>query len=93
MERNDALLEKVVETVSAAPPELLPSLVEPTLTAVEMHAGKASALVRASLPAAITVAMFAERKLSIADLKAISVLSQFEEYAPPPKLKLTAAML
>ena len=52
---------------STVVPEL-PSSVEPTLTAVEMHAGAVSALVNEKLPEQTMVAMPTERRLSMAAL-------------------------
>ena len=78
-----ALLEKL-DTVSDL-------VVEPTLIAVEMQAGAPMAEVRLSLPDAITVAIPAERRRSIAAFAGWS--SQADAYWPPPRLMLTAAML
>src|SRR5688572_15142651 len=46
------------------------SLVEPTVTAVEMHPGAATALLKPPFPDGTTVAIRAERRLSIASLRA-----------------------
>ena len=77
MFKNDALFEKL-ETVSAVPE--LPSCVEPTLIAVEIQAGAPIEPVKPSLPEAMIVAMFAERKLSIAAFRADCAASQFAVY-------------
>src|SRR4030095_11189129 len=86
-ERNEALLEKL-ETASATVPSD-PSSVEPTLIAVEMQPGALRALVKPSFPAAITVAIPTERRLSMATLR--GSLSQLEKNCPPPRLMLTEA--
>jgi hypothetical protein len=88
-DKNVALLEND-ETASATAPKE-PSPVEPTLTAVEIHEGKEMALTRESLPAAMTVAIFADLRRSMIGF--LGSLSQFVAEAPPPKLKLTAAKL
>ena len=88
-ERNEALLEKE-ETSSAVVPRE-PSSVEPTLTALEIHAGEESAFVKPSFPAAITVAMSADLRLSMIGFSGST--SQFESNRPPPRLMLTAAKL
>lgn len=88
--RKDALFEKL-ETKSANPlPD--PSVVDPTLIAVEIQAGEFILSVYPLLPEAITVAIPSERRLSIVDFIAVCVESQLEKYRPPPKLKFTAAM-
>ncbi len=82
-DRNEALLENH-DTVSAL-------VVDPTLIAVEMHAGNSSRPVAPSFPAATTVAIPTERRLSTVDLP--GAVSQFVEEAPPPRLRFTEAML
>src|SRR5438132_9322179 len=84
-ERNEALLENE-ETSSAVVPRE-PSSVEPTLTALEIHPGEESALVKPSFPAAITVAMSADLRLSMIGFSGST--SQFESNRPPPTLVLT----
>jgi len=64
-------------------------LVEPTLTAVEMHAGALSEAAWPSLPEEMTVAMPADRRLSMAAFCGWS--SQAEKNWPPPRLMLTEA--
>jgi len=59
-DKNEAELEKE-ETVSDF-------VVEPTLTALDIHAGKLMPSVKPLLPEAITVGMPADLRLSIADL-------------------------
>jgi hypothetical protein len=86
-ERKGALFEKGEIASAVVPNE--PSSVEPTLTAVEMHAGKLSAEEKPSFPEAITVAIPTERRLSMATLR--GSVSQFEEDRPPPMLMLTEA--
>src|SRR5262245_35064994 len=65
--------------------------VDPTLTAVEIQPGLVSDVVDDELPAATTVAMPIDRKLSIAGL--YGWLSQGAAYKPPPRLMFTDAML
>jgi hypothetical protein len=52
------------------------SVVEPTLMALEMQAGEEMALVQLQLPAAITVAVPAERRLLMASASSGLSLSQ-----------------
>jgi hypothetical protein len=66
-----------------------PSPVDPTLTAVEMHAGTEMPDALPWFPEAITVAMPAERRLSIKGF--IGLLSQAPCWSAPPRLILTAA--
>ena len=66
------------------------SSVAPTVIAVEMQPGELTALVKPSLPEAITVAILADLRLSIAGLRAS--LSQAEVKLPPPMLMFAAAM-
>jgi hypothetical protein len=61
--------------------------VAPTLTALDTHAGALSWLVAPSFPEATTVAIPAERRLSINGLYGSS--SQAELKSPPPRLMLT----
>jgi hypothetical protein len=68
-------------------------VVEPTLTAEEIQAGATRALVNPSFPAAATVAIPTERRLSIIAFPAACVLSHGEVNSPPPKLTLTAAIV
>src|SRR5713101_5875245 len=63
--------------------------VEPTLTAEEIHAGELSFEVEPSLPAATTVAMPTERRLSTSGL--IGSPSQLVLERAPPRLRLTDA--
>jgi hypothetical protein len=51
-------------------------VVEPTLIADEMQLGALMAFVKPSSPDAMTVAIFAERRVSIADFMGASVVSQ-----------------
>ena len=68
-----------------------PSVLAPTVTAVEMHDGALTPPLEPSLPEATIVTMPAERKLSIAALRT-SVL-QSDENTPEPRLRFTAAIL
>jgi hypothetical protein len=86
-ERKGALFEKGQIASAVVPSE--PSSVEPTLTAVEIHAGALIARGCPSFPEAITVAIPTDRRLSIAILRASE--SQLEENDPPPMLMLTEA--
>lgn len=69
-------------------------VVDPTLTAVEMQPGALMALVNPSFPDAITVAIRAERRLSIAAFIPAFARSQAAWLVnpPPPKLILTEAI-
>src|SRR5262245_56429427 len=80
-DKNGATLEKV-ETTSAF-------VVEPTLTALEMHAGAAIAPVNPSLPDATTVATPSDRRVSIAGFMGLE--SQIVGEVSPTILRLTAA--
>jgi hypothetical protein len=60
-------------------------VVEPTLTALDMHAGAPRASVKSSLPEEITVAMPADLRLSIIALRESE--SQLVVKRPPPRLK------
>jgi hypothetical protein len=84
-ERNEAEFENE-ETTSLF-------VVDPTLIALEIHAGSLIPLA-ALLPAATTVAMPAERRVStIAFVGPLSVSHAAEEVCtPPPRLMFTAAM-
>src|SRR5262249_32322590 len=64
---------------------------DPTATAVEIQAGAPTALVNPSLPAAITVATPALRKLSMDGF--VGSPSQAAVNIPPPRLILTEASL
>ena len=68
-------------------------VVEPTLMADEMHAGKLIAPAAPSLPEATTVAMFAVRRELMAAVIAGDSLSQVAIKVPPPMLMFTEAML
>ena len=65
--------------------------VAPTLIVDEMHAGRLKASLVPELPAATTVGMPTERRLSTAALRTSS--SQFEVKSPAPRLMFTAAKL
>jgi hypothetical protein len=82
-ERKDAEFEKI-----EMPSDLV---VDPTLMAVEIQAGAFRASLNPSLPAAATVAIPTERKLSIAAFLDVCWLSQGEVNSPPPRLMFTAA--
>ena len=82
------------ETRSAGPE--VPSVVDATLIAVEMQAGAESPIVEKPLPDAITVAMFAARRRSMAALVELNrgLASQGEvNTSGLPRLIFTAAML
>ena len=66
-------------------------LVAPTLIAVETQAGELMALTALLLPAEMTVAMPADRRLSIAGLT--DEPSHVEVFVPPPRLRFAEAML
>ena len=66
-------------------------VVDPTLTADEMQAGDASAVGEPSLPAATTVAIPTERSMSMIGFSGSPSQAALNE--PPPRLKLTDAML
>src|SRR5262245_249978 len=87
--KNGALLEKKAITSAPVPP--LPSPTAPTLIAEEMQAGELMAFEKPLFPEAITVAIPAERKLSIMPLS--GSLSQLVIDTPPPRLRLTEAIL
>src|SRR5713226_7803617 len=80
-ERKDAVFEND-DTVSVFS-------VEPTLTAEEIHAGELSFEVEPSLPAAMTVAIPTERRLSTTGLRGSE--SQLVLERAPPRLRLTDA--
>src|SRR5439155_5696658 len=65
--------------------------VAPTLIVDEMHAGRLKASLVPEFPAATTVGMPTERRLSTAGLRTSS--SQFEVKSPAPRLMFTAAKL
>src|SRR5262245_22168066 len=67
-------------------------VVEPTLTAEDTQAGNASASVFPSLPDATTVEMPTDRRLLICAVICGSSSSQVEVKAPPPRLRLAAAI-
>jgi hypothetical protein len=97
-DRKDALFEKGMTRSAERPPE--PSLVAPTLIAVEMQAGKSRALKKstlssASFPEAITVAMPTDARLAMAFVIAGIAASQNEKKGTParPMLRFAAAML
>src|SRR5437660_12344800 len=79
---NDAMFENHDTTSDLS--------VEPTLTAVEMHPGLDSELVKPLFPAAMAVAIPIDRRLSIAGL--YGWLSHGAENVEPPRLMLTDAM-
>ena len=66
-------------------------VVAPTLTADEMHPGTLIALVAPALPAAMTVAMPANLRLSMIGLCGCE--SQFVVDVAPPRLRFTEAKL
>ena len=66
-------------------------VVDPTLMADEMQAGDASPVGEPSLPAATTVAIPAARRVSMIAFS--GSLSQEAVNEPPPRLRLTDAML
>src|ERR671937_133489 len=66
-------------------------VVAPTLMAVEMQAGEFKLFVSPSLPAATTVAMPADRRLSM--IAFVGSLSHAADDPPPPRLKFAATML
>src|SRR5829696_6442904 len=66
-------------------------VVLPTVIALEMHAGAATASVKPSLPEAITVAIPAAFRLSMMALRSAYVVSQLRVYRPAPKLMFTEA--
>src|SRR5688572_6094007 len=66
-------------------------LAAPTLIAEEMHAGECSAFVYPLLPAAMAVAIPADRRLSMMGF--IGSPSQGAVNDPPPRLRFTDAML
>jgi hypothetical protein len=87
--RKLALFEKL-DTTSSRCPEL-PSPTEPTLIAVEMHAGAVNRVELPLFPELITVKMPAARKVSMIGFRASA--SQATDDRSPPRLMLTAAML
>ena len=82
-ERNEATLEKL-EITSAL-------VVDPTLIALEMHAGYERESLNALFPEAITVAMPTETRLSMANLRESP--SQLLKDCPPPRLILIEAIV
>src|SRR5262245_62054158 len=66
-------------------------VVEPTLTAVETQPGELMAFVKPPFPAATTVAMRTERRLSM--MAFVGSWSQFAVYFPPPRLMFTDAIV
>ena len=82
-EMKEAMFEKL-ETASAF-------VVDPTLMAVEMHAGAAIASRYPEFAEAMTVAIPTERRLSMASLR--RSVSQLLVFCPPPKLMLTEAIV
>ena len=69
------------------------SVVEPTLTALDIQAGEPMALVKPLLPEAITVAIPAAFRLSITALWPAKLASQLLKNWPPPRLMFTEAKL
>jgi len=69
-------------------------VVEPTLTALDIHAGAPIRLVNPPLPAEAIVAIPNDLRLSIAAFVLGLAASQeaADEYAPPPRLKFTEDM-
>ena len=67
-------------------------VVEPTLTADEMQAGNAGASGSPSFPAAVTVGMPTDLRLSMRAVICGSSVSHADEKASPPRLMLAAAM-
>ena len=71
-----------------SPAETVGFAVEPTVIALEMHAGAPTAFVKELLPDEITVAALMELRLSMAALRAS--VSQALVKLPPPRLMFTA---
>src|SRR5215211_193124 len=67
------------------------SFVEPTVIALEMHAGKPTASVKPSLPEEITVAIPAAFRLSMMALRSACAVSQLLVNRPAPMLMFTEA--
>ena len=66
--------------------------VEPTLIALEMHAGAPIPSESPSFPDATTVAIPNDRRLSIAALRADSIVSHSDECGAPPRVMFTEAI-